>query len=526
MVVALDRVIGALDLWLHLLNKDQKPRVDPNLDPVLLVPGIGGSILTAVNEKGRQERVWVRLFAADHEFRTKLWSLFDPSTGQTVSLDKDTKIIVPDDNFGLYACDSLDPALIIGQEAVCYFHDMIEEMIKWGFEEGKTLFGFGYDFRQSNRFHETLDRFLDKLKLIYDCSGGKKVNIVSHSMGGLLVKCFMSLHSDVFEKYVKSWIAIAAPFQGAPGYTASSLLSGMSFVNGWEQNLFISKWSMHQLLIECPSMYELMACPHFKWSDTPLLQVWKEIVDDDGNISSKLESYRPSESISIMVDALSSNKIQYDGVEIPLPFNLDILKWSNETRKILSSAKVPPSVKFFNIYGICNDTPHNICYGSEKSPVSDLRQLLISEPNYVCVDGDGTVPAESASADGFCAEARIAVPADHRGIISDRHVFRILKHWLGAGEPDPYYNPMNDYVILPDASEFVQAMGGLVKEQWEIISDAGGGGEAKDVSFSLGLSLSSVADEFQAEEIVLRPNYEDNVDLGFKRLQVAVSTRA
>lgn len=41
---------------------------------------------------------------------------------------------------------------IIGRECVYYFHDMITEMIKWGFQEGKTLFGFGYDFRQSNRY--------------------------------------------------------------------------------------------------------------------------------------------------------------------------------------------------------------------------------------------------------------------------------------------------------------------------------------------------------------------------------------
>lgn len=40
---------------------------------------------------------------------------------------------------------------MIGSEGVYYFHDMIVEMRKWGFEEGKTLFGFGYDFRQSNR---------------------------------------------------------------------------------------------------------------------------------------------------------------------------------------------------------------------------------------------------------------------------------------------------------------------------------------------------------------------------------------
>lgn len=41
---------------------------------------------------------------------------------------------------------------VIGRDCVYYFHDMIVEMIKWGFQEGKTLFGFGYDFRQSNRY--------------------------------------------------------------------------------------------------------------------------------------------------------------------------------------------------------------------------------------------------------------------------------------------------------------------------------------------------------------------------------------
>lgn len=41
---------------------------------------------------------------------------------------------------------------VVGCDCVYYFHDMIVEMIKWGFQEGKTLFGFGYDFRQSNRY--------------------------------------------------------------------------------------------------------------------------------------------------------------------------------------------------------------------------------------------------------------------------------------------------------------------------------------------------------------------------------------
>lgn len=52
-----------------------------SMNPVLLVPGIGGSILNAVDQKGHTERVWVRLFQADHEFRSKLFSFYDPETG-------------------------------------------------------------------------------------------------------------------------------------------------------------------------------------------------------------------------------------------------------------------------------------------------------------------------------------------------------------------------------------------------------------------------------------------------------------
>jgi poly(3-hydroxyalkanoate) synthetase len=36
-----------------------------------------------------------------------------------------------------------------------------------------------------------------KLEAAYKASGGRKVNIISHSMGGLLVSCFISLHKDV-----------------------------------------------------------------------------------------------------------------------------------------------------------------------------------------------------------------------------------------------------------------------------------------------------------------------------------------
>ncbi|KAG6383017.1 hypothetical protein SASPL_157247 [Salvia splendens] len=460
MAVLLEDIVKSVEHLLKLISKTSQEQtyVDPTLDPVLLVPGIAGSILNAVDSKtGRTERVWVRILGADHEFRDKLWSRFDPASGKTECLDPDTHIEIPQDRYGLYAIDMLDPDMIIGSECVYYFHDMIVEFIKWGYKEGTTLFGFGYDFRQSNRLQETLDRLAAKLESVYTASGGRKINIISHSMGGLLTKCFMSLHPDcfnfkflfvveyesnvicivfqIFEKYVKSWIAIAAPFQD------------------------------------------------YKWEHVPLLEIWKKRCDSDGNSTTVLETYPPVEAIPIFMEALSTNQICYSGVDMDMPFNLEILKWANETRKLLSSAKLPEQIKFYNIYGSNYDTPHCVCYGSNEAPVTDLQELPTLQARYIYVDGDGTVPLESAKvsclnsslADGLHAVARVGVPGDHRGILCERQVFRILKHWLRA-DHDPFYNPVNDYVILPTAFEMetTKTKGmevASLKEEWEIVGD-------------------------------------------------------
>ncbi|KAK9109724.1 hypothetical protein Sjap_017784 [Stephania japonica] len=131
-------------------------------------------------------------------------------------------------------------------------------------------------------------------------------------------------------------------------------------------------------LLECPSIYELMASPSFDWKTTPLLEIWEGSTDADGESRIMLESYEGAEIIDILKQALAGNRVVYNGVEVVAPFNLDILKWANETHRLLSYAKA----------------------------------------KYICVDGDGIVPTESAKRDGLKAVARVGVPGDHRGIIS------------------------------------------------------------------------------------------------------------
>ena len=50
-----------------------------------------------------------------------------------------------------------------------HFHDMIDMLIERGYKKGTTLFGYGYDFRQSNRYARSPFLFLvdSYMQLVY-----------------------------------------------------------------------------------------------------------------------------------------------------------------------------------------------------------------------------------------------------------------------------------------------------------------------------------------------------------------------
>lgn len=129
------------------------------------------------------------------------------------------------------------------------------------------------------------------------------------------------------------------------------LLTGVEFVKGWQRELFVAKWSMHQLvtskfesqtlpmqcvpllvqssgsgssqeirdlgcnfsvflqLIECPSVYELMAHPEFDWEEPPELRLWRKRVDDDGTSIVSREAFGPNEYVTVMMEALKENTV-------------------------------------------------------------------------------------------------------------------------------------------------------------------------------------------------------------------------
>lgn len=80
----------------------------------------------------------------------------------------------------------------------------------------------------------------------------------------------------------------------------------------------------------------------------------------------------------------------------------------------------------------------------------------------------------------------------------------MLKKWLNVGEPDPFYNPTNDYVILPTTFEMEKYHeNGLevasVKESWDIISDNNNIGTAGSTVSSISVSQPGDDQNSQAE---------------------------
>ena len=56
-----------------------------------------------------------------------------------------------------------------------------------------------------------------------------RLHFVTHSMGGLIMRSFLASHPDDYARLVRKWVALAAPFGGAPGFTMDALLTGVQF---------------------------------------------------------------------------------------------------------------------------------------------------------------------------------------------------------------------------------------------------------------------------------------------------------
>eukprot|EP01025_Chloroclados_australasicus_P020332 TRINITY_DN2143_c0_g1_i4.p1 TRINITY_DN2143_c0_g1~~TRINITY_DN2143_c0_g1_i4.p1 ORF type:complete len:468 (+),score=13.44 TRINITY_DN2143_c0_g1_i4:107-1510(+) len=413
--------------------------------PVLLIPGEFGTVLN-VRQAGTKEdgeRAWVKIDRADCQMK-KLWGQFSDKSGRVECLDQNLEVYIPEaQDGGLFPLETLDPSWPNNIQILQCFSAMIQSFKNQGYIPGKTLFGYGYDFRQSCRYHSM--EVIERLRNISEINGGRRVNVITHSIGGLLLQALLADHSTQFEKYINKWITIATPFGGAPGFAMDSLVSGRQFVRGWESHFFVQQNTFTQLCSQCPSMYEIChydsqeqdnvleqsdIIQEVKYNTSPQAILWMK---SDMDMGVKQECYSIQYFDQLQEKVFADNKITINKREKNVPINRSCWSFAREFWQIRQKARIPSTCQFYNLYGIGFNTPYSVVYGCPSDPIHSYKDLRCeNNSTFIGVDGDGVVPAKCAYQDGLDACERVGIQGLHKNILSSTRAIQQIFKWLHA----------------------------------------------------------------------------------------------
>ncbi|KAI3429659.1 hypothetical protein D9Q98_005744 [Chlorella vulgaris] len=481
-------------------SSDPPPPPPPPQNPLLLVPGVCGTQL-AVRKSGSSgdgDRCWVNVRDGADEVYRKLWGRYEHSSGRVQLLTPDMEVCVPEggDDSGLFAVSVLDPDVGFAVKAVHYYEPLITFLQTQGYTQGTNLFGAGYDFRQSTRVSALT--LLARLQEVSQRCGGARVDVVTHSMGGLVARSLLADRPKEFGALVGRWIAIACPFGGAPGYATDGLITGMQFGGYLGDTFFVKRSTFLQMACQSPSVYEMLPPLDFRFTQPPpQLTLWLKtpIAEGGGGKGGEQEaplrctshaaftvhaqppaatrgslasvpqlprlSLAPATASasgepctgsggrlvncgahqyvfhlnslpSLLTKLLKDNTVSVEGASIPLPFDPELWKLSQATHKCWQGAKLPSSCTFYNLHGSGLDTPYDVQYGSWWYTVQDLEAVPHTNAAFSYVDGDSTVPTDSAMGHGLDATATVAIKGAHRDLVGMEEVWMQLLAWLQA----------------------------------------------------------------------------------------------
>lgn len=171
--------------------------------PIIFIPGITGSELFTIDEKylSSQERKTGMITKENEEHAKRLWL---PHGYDVEELNRDLNIKNP--AYGLQEGDLRElPAFNrhLGPGAA---NAVLLKALLIKFPD-RPIYQFSYDWRKSNTItSKKLDAFIKSI------AKRGKVDIVAHSMGGLVTAHYLREHGGAVDKF----ISLCTPYEGAP----------------------------------------------------------------------------------------------------------------------------------------------------------------------------------------------------------------------------------------------------------------------------------------------------------------------
>eukprot|EP00286_Rhodomonas_abbreviata_P023738 CAMPEP_0181291826 /NCGR_PEP_ID=MMETSP1101-20121128/2178_1 /TAXON_ID=46948 /ORGANISM="Rhodomonas abbreviata, Strain Caron Lab Isolate" /LENGTH=443 /DNA_ID=CAMNT_0023396251 /DNA_START=117 /DNA_END=1448 /DNA_ORIENTATION=- len=379
--------------------------INISVSPVVLIPGIGGSI---ISDKKSGLRVWIRLSSASFYFQRFMWGNYNVTTETMEPLPGQPETGPLLSGYGLDGIRNLDPSSHWPiYDFVVYYDAIIRVLQSQGWI---AVFGVPWDWRQSMCWPPTMLSLKQTITTAMKKNGGRKVSLISHSMGGLVVKCFLAKYPDFFEQSVDAWVGIGTPHQGA----GAKIL--LEFLQGYDLgNYAIKSEDAKALSLEAPSVYELLPQEEFPWQQPPFITM-----DKDG-VAIRLLPRTYSQPIR---EALTNHtrKLPPDHAVSPEPFNDECFALSKRTRSLVASPLLPPSVRYYNVHGMGQATPLGLMFGN----ISRYEELTTKKYTLSNTDGDGTVPVESAVAHGMTARATLGVSSTHMALLQQKATIDLI----------------------------------------------------------------------------------------------------
>eukprot|EP00698_Gefionella_okellyi_P013882 TRINITY_DN3837_c0_g1_i1.p1 TRINITY_DN3837_c0_g1~~TRINITY_DN3837_c0_g1_i1.p1 ORF type:complete len:924 (+),score=100.57 TRINITY_DN3837_c0_g1_i1:220-2772(+) len=393
----------------------------------IFIPGIGGSALEFL-PRGSSKPIhsWVGVdFFGNRDGITKLIGTFDAQT-ETVENYYDGTVRPPAGDDGLRAITNLaSDGILVGAIALLKPQLTMYEPLISGLKDrlpktAHSLVGFPYDWRQSTRNPRALAMLHEKVLEQYTRFNNRSVDIVTHSMGGLVMRSYVAAYPEA-ARYIRNWVAIAAPWHGA-GKAIKAFMGNERFDN--TQVYFDDALA---LVTGAAAAYELLPDINFPWVTPPSVSARV----DGAQVRMTLLNMAPTltHALSNYVITLPSS----DG-QLPRPFNNNAWQYSLESRRRWNAVPVNlGGIQFFNVYSHDQATQGIYSYPQSVRSWSDL--VLQVATNAQMVDGDETVPLESALNDGFVARERVAVRGTHTGLLAGTDTKETVLTMLGYDCP-------------------------------------------------------------------------------------------
>ena len=395
-----DDVTDNVDFTPWLTTEPGLPPEEIGRDPLIIIPGITGSYLN--KNYGDSGEIWPNA-------NTLVTSLTDNFLDDlALNTDGTERAELPMRVGDIIRKVNVE---ILGKDVFTshVFDNMISDLETAGYVEGVDLFVFPYDWRYSTAVGA--GQLAEKIDEALDISGAEKVDIISHSMGGMVAKKYIA---DKGKDKIDQLVFLGTPHLGSPK-ALKALMWGDDLGFRYYKVPLLSPSKIKEISQNFPAMFELLPSREYvddKWS--------KYVMDATGKYTELNLNYTDTQDIMVKDGRNESLFASAESIHTDTD-NIDL-----------------SGVSIYNFTGCSIATPSKFTI-TRHNPKKVLGITVAKGYDITYADGDQTVPILS-SRDELGGEQYFVKGTSHGSLPNDANARAMILSILGGGVLGEYAN--------------------------------------------------------------------------------------